>query len=171
LPVGWYKSGTALDSYKISLEKKLGHDGKNAISIKSSSPAIKGFASLMQSALPDKFLVRRVRMSAWMKTQNCNDWAGFFLRADQEGNEQALSFDNMMDRGVKGTTDWKKYEIVVDIPAKTTVISYGGMISGTGQIWFNDFKFEIVDNNISTTGKGNAYPLPQHEPNNLDFEK
>ena len=171
VPVGWYKSGNAIDSFEFNMEKNAGHDGKNSITIKSIDPEVKGFASLNQSILPDQFLVRRIKMSAWLKTKDCNSWAGFFLRADQEGNDKALSFDNMMDRGVKGTNDWKRYEIVVDIPAKATVISYGGMISGPGQIWFNDFKFEIVDNTVPTTGNGNAYALPQREPTNLDFEK
>ena len=62
-------------------------------------------------------------------------------------------------------TDWKKYEIVLDVYAKATNIAYGALLSGTGQIWFANIKFEIVDNTVKTTD------IKNNEPTNLNFEK
>jgi hypothetical protein len=45
--------------------------------------------------------------------------------------------------GIKRTTDWAKYEVVLYVPQATS-ISYGVLLSGTGQIWFKDVNFEIV---------------------------
>ena len=86
-----------------------------------------------------------------MKSQGVADWAGFWLRVDQEGSEQSLSFDNMHDRPIKGTTDWKKYEIVLDVPNNASNIAFGALLAGTGQIWFANINFEIVDNSVPTT--------------------
>jgi hypothetical protein len=49
------------------------------------------------------------------------------------------------------------------------------MLSGDGQLWFDNIKFEIVDSSVSTTASPReavtkkAYS--KEEPSNLDFEK
>jgi len=76
----------------------------------------------------------------------------------------------MQNRAIKGTTDWKKYEIVLDVPTKASNLAYGALVDGTGQIWFCDLMFEVVDNSVPTTDKGKNY-MPLAEPTNLDFGK
>ncbi len=166
IPSGWFKAGDKPDSYEMGIDKGAGQDGKNAATIKSIDKKIIGFGTLMQDCLPDKYLGKRIRMSGYMKSKDVNDWAGFWLRVDNE-----LSFDNMQDRPIKGTTDWKKYEIVLDVPKEAVNIAFGALLSGTGQIWFDNITFEIVDNSVAiTNGEYNKY-MPQKEPTNLDFEK
>lgn len=171
IPYGWFKSGDSPNSYEMGIEKGAGQEGKNAATIKSIDEKTDGFATLMQKCLPDKYYGKRIRMSGLMKSRDVIDRAGFWLRVDQENSQESLSFDNMQDRSIKGTTDWKKYEIVVDVPTKASNIAYGALLVGTGQIWFTNLRFEIVDNSVPTTGKGNDHFLPHKEPTNLDFEK
>jgi hypothetical protein len=80
------------------------------------------------------------------------------------------------DKSLKGTRDWEKCEIILDVPANASNIAYGALISGTGQIWFDNLNFEIVATVIPTTGiemetTSSAYTSHQKEPVNLDFEK
>lgn len=171
LPTGWFKAGTEFEKYDMGIDKNAGMNGSHAATIKSIEKDIKGYGCLMQRCLPGKFLVNRVRMSAYVKTENVTDKAGLFFRADKEGSENALSFDNMYNRPIKGTTNWQQYSIVIDITPDASVLSYGGILYGTGQIWIDKLKFEIVDKSVPTTGDGNDYTLPEMEPNNLDFEK
>ncbi|OQA00743.1 MAG: hypothetical protein BWY70_00612 [Bacteroidetes bacterium ADurb.Bin408] len=170
LPTGWFKSGTEFEKYDIGMDKNAGIDGNNAATIKSIEKEIKGYGCIMQRCLPGKFLVKRVRMSAFVKSENVADKAGLFFRADKEGSESALSFDNMYKRPIKGTTKWQQYQIVIDITPDASVLSYGAILYGTGQIWIDKLKFEIVDKSVPTTGEGNDYSLPEMEPSNLDFE-
>jgi hypothetical protein len=121
------------------------------MTIKSIDQEIEGFGSLKQNSKPGKYIGKRIRMTGYMKSQGVADWAGFWLRVDQEGSEQSLSFDNMHDRPIKGTTDWKKYEIVLDVPNNASNIAFGALLAGTGQIWFDNLNFEIVDNSVPTT--------------------
>lgn len=169
LPEGWFKAGSHPKSYNMGTDKGAGPNGENAATIQSIDKKIKGFGTLMQNSLPDKYLGKRVRMTGYLKSKEVGDWAGFWLRVDQAGAKGPLSFDNMhdgtKDRSIKGTTDWKKYEIVLDVPAKATNISYGALLSGTGQIWFANINFEIVDNTVKTTD------INSSEPTNLNFEK
>jgi hypothetical protein len=61
---------------------------------------------------------------------------------------------------------------VVDVPRNASRISYGALLGETGQIWFDNITFEIVDQTVPTTGifkRNKSTSLP--EPTNLDFEK
>jgi len=79
--------------------------------------------------------------------------------------------DGKKDRSVKGTTAWTKYEIVLDVPLQATNLAYGALLSGTGQIWFDHLKFEVVDNSVPTTGSSMESMMPNTVPVNLDFEE
>ncbi|MGZ3864336.1 MAG: hypothetical protein ACXVPN_03965 [Bacteroidia bacterium] len=171
LPSGWFKAGSMPGSYEMGIDKGKGPEGKNAATIKSIDEHIKGFGTLMQQSMPTKYLGKKIRMAGYMKSEGVRDWAGFWLRVDQEGSNKPLSFDNMGDRPVKGTTDWKKYEIVLDVPANASLIAYGALLDGVGQIWFANVSFEIVDNTIKSTGSAKGQPATVEEPTNLDFSK
>jgi hypothetical protein len=165
---GWRNAGNEATSYKMGIEEGAGRAGNPAATIKSIENNIKGFGTLMQSCLPGKFLGKRVRMSGFMKSVDVKGWAGFWLRVDPK-----LGFDNMKngkkDISVTGTTDWKNFEIVLDVPQNATNLSYGALLSGTGQIWFENIAFEIVDNSVEITGKD--LWLPNQEPEDLLFEQ
>ena len=175
LPTGWFKAGDKPNSYDMGIDKGAGQNGTNAATIKSIDKKIDGFGTLMQNCLPDNYIGKRVRMSGFLKTKDVSDWSGFWLRIDQKDSQETLGFDNMhdgkKDRSIKGTTDWTKYEIVLDVPLKASNIAYGALLVGTGQIWFDNLKFEVVDNTVPTTGSGSESMMPLKEPTNLDFEK
>lgn len=172
LPKGWFKAGSHPKSYDMGIDKGAGQDGKNAATIKSNDKKIRGFGTLMQNCLPDKFRGKRVRMSGYMKSKDVDNWAGFWFRVDQNASNDWLSFDNMQkkNRSIKGTTDWAKYEIVLDVPLNASNLAYGALLSGTGQIWFSNINFEVVDNTVPTTGYDKDTFMPNVEPVNLDFE-
>lgn len=169
LPEGWFKAGSKPGSYDMGIDKGAGQDGKNVATIKSIDKTINGFGTLMQNSSAEKYLGKRVRMSGVMRSKNVKNYAGFWLRVDQANSNKPLSFDNMNDRPVTGNTDWKKYEIVLDVPANSSKIAYGALLNGTGQIWFDNLNFEIVDTTIAVTGKA-MDKLPA-EPSNLNFDK
>lgn len=171
LPKSWFKAGSEPKKYEMGIDKGAGRDGKNAATIQSKDKKINGFGTLMQDCLPDNYLGKRIRMSGFIKSKDVDDKAGFWLRVDQSHSNDPLSFDNMLNRPIKGTTEWKKYEIVLDVPVNAINIAYGALLVGTGQIWFDEITFEIVDNSIPTTGRGKENLMPSKEPLNLDFEK
>ena len=176
MPAGWIKSGSQQKSYEMGIDIGKGKNGKNAATIKSIDAKIDGFGSLVQESKPGKYLGKRVKMTCHVKTENVTAWAGLWFRVEQCGSEQAPAFDNMRDRPIKGTTDWTKYEIVLDVSQNAIQLTYGVMLNGTGQIWFDNMTFEVVDNTVKLTGiqppvvKTERPPMVD-EPINLDFEK
>ncbi len=165
VPKGWIKAGSEPKKYEMSVEKGAGQDGKNAATIKSIDKKISGFGTLMQNCLPDKYLGKRVKMSGYIKSKDVVNWAGLWFRVDEKDSKKPLAFDNMKDRSIKGTTEWQKYEIVLDVPANSSNLAYGALLGGTGQIWFDNLKFEIVDESTPVTGQKPS------EPQNLNFEE
>ena len=175
VPTGWIKAGSKPKSYDMGIDKGAGQGGKNAATIKSTDKKIDGFGTLMQECLADKYLGKRVRMSGLLKTKDVSDWSGLWLRVDTKEGEKNTPFDNMhdgkKDRSIKGTTDWAKYEIVLDVPLSSSNLAFGALLVGTGQIWFDKLAFEVVDNTVPITGSGKDGMMPNKEPVNLDFEK
>ncbi len=172
LPKGWFAAGSKPDSYEMGVEKGSAADGSNAATIKSIEKKINGFGTLMQDAKPGNYLGKRIRLSGSIKSEKVDGMAGLWLRVDQANSKVPLSFDNMSDRKIKGTTPWTKYEIVLDVPLNASNLAYGALLTGTGQIWFDNLQFDIVDSTISVTGKNMSNSSPANsEPVNLDFEK
>lgn len=172
LPKSWLIAGSKPKSYEMGLEQIDGRQGKNVATIKSLDKKIDGFGTLMQQSKPDKFLGKRIKMTGYLKAENLSDWSGLWLRVDQAGSQQSLSFDNMQDRAIKGSKDWTKYEIVLDVPTNASMLAFGALLNGSGQIWFDNITFEIVDSSVKPTGSINAGQSNiQIEPSNLDFEK
>src|SRR6266513_1472261 len=104
LPTGWYKAGLTPENYDMGIDKGAGQNGTNAATIKSIKKKVMGWGTMMQDCSPDKFLGKKIRMSAFMKTKDLKDKATFWLRVDQANSKTPLSFDNMMKRPIKGTT-------------------------------------------------------------------
>ncbi len=95
------------------------------------------------------------------------------------GTRAALAFDNMKDRPIKGTTEWRKYEVVLDVPEEAEDIFFGFLLHGTGRAWVDDITFDVVGRDVATTDlrlepqindEGPSPDLPK-EPRNLDFER
>jgi hypothetical protein len=170
LPKAWFVAGSKPQNYDMGIDQQEGRNGKNVATIKSKSKkSRRGFGTLMQQCAPGKFLGKRVRMSGLMKSKDVRRWAGFWFRVDKRSGGP-LSFDNMHGRAIKGSTDWMRYEIVLDVPLHATNLAYGALLVGGGQIWFDDINFEVVTNAVSTTNDSNL-TMPLDEPSNLDFEQ
>lgn len=172
IPPGWFESGSSPNSYEMGLEEGVGRDGGNAATIKSIEKRPSGFGTLMQQCEPAEFWGKRIKMTGYVRSESVKNSAALWLRVDR--GAKPVSFDNMSNRPIHGTTDWKKYELVLDVPADATLISYGALVNGAGQIWFDDLVFEIVDSTVLPTGQLNSDETSKKtepSPKNLDFEQ
>ena len=76
----------------------------------------------------------------------------------------------MGDRPIVQDMDWNHYHIVLDVPDSSAVISFGVLLSGKGQVWIDELKFEEVDKSTPTTNMNVAADFLLYEPTNLLFE-
>jgi erythromycin esterase-like protein len=80
-------------------------------------PAQAGFGVATGTFPVSAAMGKKIRFSGAIKTTDLEGFAGLWWRAD--GPNGVLAFDNMQTRAAKGTTDWKRYEIVLEIPRET----------------------------------------------------
>jgi hypothetical protein len=62
----------------------------------------------------------------------------------------------------------RRYDIVLDVPTNATDISFGVLLSGSGEVWLNEAKVEVIGAVLPTNEKINAV---SNEPTNLDFRE
>jgi hypothetical protein len=168
LPTGWIAAGSAPD-YDMGADQALAHGGKASGFIRSKAAKPSGFGTLMQMCRADRYRGRRVRMSAWVKSESIPGWAGVWMRVDGEEGK-VLAFDNMQSRPIKGTTAWTRHEVVLDVAPNAKNLAFGILLDGTGAAWIDEVGFEVVDKSVATTGMPAGEELAA-EPTNLDFEK
>jgi hypothetical protein len=169
MPTGWSSGGTDLTQYEMGLDKDAGRNGTPAATIKSIPENPKSFGTMLQYFAPGKYAGKRIRMTGYMKSKEVSGWAGFWLRIDQANSKEALAFDNMHDRPVKGTSGWTLYAIVLEVPENASNMAFGALLNGRGQIWFDDMGFEVVDKTVPVTGTYKE-KMKSPAPANLNFE-
>ena len=159
IPQGWFLTGKHNNQYQMGVDKGSGKDGKDAMTIKSVDNIDDNliFGALATVSLPTQYLGKRVRLTGSIKTRDVNHWAGFWFRVDGQKKGDVLAFDNMKDgktnRSITGTNDWKQCDLVLDVPFNAKEIFFGALLSGTGQIWFENVSLKIVNSLVPTTGK------------------
>ena len=154
MPKGWGKTGSEPQNYEMHLDTSVKHSGGASATMRSTASVTKeGFAAAIQSIRPDEFRGKRVRLSGYLKSEGVAEWSGLWLRIDAEDPAIMLEFDNMGDRPVKGTSDWKKYEIVLDVPSEAAEIVYGFLLNGKGQVWADDFELAAVGKDVVKTSR------------------
>lgn len=167
-PKGWVLDGNKWDSYITGTDTSSLQGGSACAFLKSNKSKINGFGTLMQSFKAEKYHGSRLRLTAYIKTKDVNDWAGLWMRIDDYNVYNiSLSFDNMYNRPIKGNTKWTKYEVILDVPKNASKIVYGVLLSGTGQIWIDQINFEEVSRDIPTTDDDGMLDAPT----NLNFEE
>ncbi len=174
VPKGWKKSGSAEQKYEMGVWKVGGHDSSKACGvIRASKEDYFGedYGSLMQTISSQRYLGKRIRMTGYMKTKGVTMWAGFYVRVDKEDAKEPLSFDNMADRHIVGSTNWTQYKIEVDVPFNASKIAFGARLHGPGQIWFDDISFEEIGNSTIKAETVLCDTSLKRIPENLDFEQ
>ena len=175
LPKGWFKAGNKPNDYTMTIDRETRHSGKASASLKNTaSGTTSGFGTLMQTFSADVFRGKRVRFSGYVRSQGVADWAGLWMRVDGPRGVP-LAFDNMQKRAIKANAEWARYEIVLDVPESAQEIAFGLLLSGKGQVWMDDLNFEVVGNDLPTTGESmtgeNTAKASNRTYANLDFEE
>nr|WP_087991799.1 AraC family transcriptional regulator [Bacillus subtilis] len=167
---GWVLSGSHPFQCEMGVDRENVHQGKASGYLKSTMVQGNGeFATMMQQFKADRYLGKRLRLSSFIKTKGVQHFASLWMRVDSAADD-VLQFDNMSNRPITGTTNWNHYAIVLDVPEKSAVISFGVLLSGPGQMWMDHVVFEEVDESIPSTNLEMPGELLD-EPINLSFEE
>ena len=118
VPAGWFMAGSKPQAYVAGIDTEISRTGSSSAFLRSKDVTdIDGFGTLMQNVSPQQYAGLRVRLSGYAKSQDIEESAGFWMRVDAKDRSvgKPLAFDNMNTRPIVGTTDWRRYEIVLDV--------------------------------------------------------
>ncbi len=140
IPDGWIKWG----NYELTTVNDA-YSGMRAAKITSNEKGT-SFGSIAYK-IPAKYKGKTIRLEGYMKIENVEDgYAGLLLRIDGKGS--SLAFDNMSSKNITGTKDWQKYTIDLNYPKNAEVIFVGGILTGKGKVWLDDFVLTIGGKDI-----------------------
>lgn len=175
-PRGWYLETGEPASYEIGVEEGVDVEGKKVATIKSIPNEWDSSTCgvMAQYCSVEKYLGKRIRLRGSIKTSVVNGWAGLWMRIDQPDSIRMQYFDNMYERGVTGTSAWKGYEVVLDVPENGKAMGFGAILGGTGQMWFGNISIDVVGTDVPTTAKRievmalDAYDAPKND--SIDYK-
>lgn len=174
----WMLTGDDVADYAISVDTAIKHSGRASGLLRSTAPHPAGFGTIDQWLGAAPYRGKRLRMRAFVKAEEVTGWSGLWMRvdapsaqphADQAGapRHPSTAFDNMEDRPIKGTRDWARYDVVLDVAPDAGAIAFGLLLSGPGKVWIDDVTFDVVDSRVPTTGRRSD----AQGGYNLDFEE
>lgn len=163
---GWFMAGSKPGEYDHGVVEGEQFEGKRVAFLRCKADAPSGFGTLMQQIAAKEYVGKRVRLSGALRTTDADGWAGLWMRVDRRTSRRYLAFDNMQNRPVKGTTDWRRYEVVLDVADEAAAVAFGTLLEGGGEARMADFRFEVVSKDAPTTSPIDDYPTV---PQNLDF--
>lgn len=168
-PQGWFLAGNSPQDYTADADLDKPKSGSSSALLQSRpGRAPEGFGTLMQTFGAAGYTGKRVRMTADVRSHGVEKWAGLWMRVDG-ADRKPVAFDNMQQRPITGTSDWRSYAVVLDVPTESQSISFGVLLTGSGKVWIDNVRFEEVDASVPVTGS-RAPVAPGPAPSNLDFE-
>lgn len=158
LPPGWLQSGDA-QTCKGDVVSASGAPSSRVFSL-DCKPGTTGFSTLMQQVSSTDYAGKRVRLRAQLRAEQLAAWGGLWMRVDS--GQRVSGFDNMYNRPLQGSTGWQQADVVLDVPADATMVSFGFLLNGPGQLQATQFKLDVVDASVAVTGSPAAPVLPRH---------
>lgn len=150
-------------TYSVSLDSTNAKSGKYALGIEFIGDSVS--FQVVSLILPYNYNGEKINLSGYIKTENVTEgFAGLWMWI-----EPAIAGDTLRDK-VTGTSDWKRYEITLDMnPLKTQKIIIGGYLKGNGKMWLDDLKVTIDGKDVNKVKPYQPKPFPAK--NDKEFDK
>jgi hypothetical protein len=169
IPKGWLLGGSNPQDYAVGVDLGEQVSGYASAYLKAASSNPVGFVTLMQNFKANNYRAQRIKLSAYIKTRYIGGWAALWMRVN-DASGKPLSFDDMRDRPLIGSSEWTEIDIVLDVPPISDEISFGILLQGRGQIWVDNVKITIVNSDVPVTDVLKD-KTENYSPKNLDFEE
>lgn len=135
----WYQGG---DGYEVKVDTTVYYSGKKSMRIKKISEGNSGVTTNYFPVNGAKG--KHLRYTGYIRTEGITEgYAGLWWRVDGKIQGKTLGFDNMLNRGAVGTTDWKQYTIEMDIDTAAANINFGVLLLGNGTAWFDNLQIDL----------------------------
>lgn len=147
---GWTLTGTRSDAYEVRCDDVFTDCAVPILRTRAFKSEPLGMGSLTHSEGAETWRGRRVALRAELRSGGVDGWAGLWMRVDGKDG-QVLAFDNMQNRALRGTSSFKWYSVVLDVPVEAERVSFGVLLHGPGAVFIRELVFEEVDVDVTST--------------------
>jgi hypothetical protein len=185
-PPHWFISGehfaAAKKQYAGATDHTIAYEGSGSGLLESISETAQD-GTLMQVSSASTYKGKRIRFTAFLRSNEVAGRAGLWVRADDtDGTTVAFRncyFASAPKGFVQGTTGWKQVEISIDIPDTAMDLSFGVQMQSTGTVWIDNASIDVIGpydparaDQVERTPHSPIDPqkLPP-VPQNMDFEQ
>ena len=185
--VPWFAYGPVDTAYALAIDTTVAFSGRWSLLL-ASLPGASATTWIASQQIVDARVYRsqRVRIRAYLRTQQATAAALWFAVEGFAGQRPATLLSDTLASPRHGTTSWREAVVVFDVDPRATCVRFGSMLYGTGAVWLDDISFDAVAGTVPVTVRARQ-PQPleggrtgEGQPNcagmiprpaNLDFEQ
>jgi len=130
LPLGWERTVPLASAafYTVQLDRQVRHGGLSSMRVHADAAGASDQVRVVQTILADDVRGRRVRLTGYARVADAAAGGSLWMRID--GSATGTPYDGMRDRLLRGTSERRSLEIVLDVPADATRLVLGAMLRG-----------------------------------------
>jgi erythromycin esterase len=149
----WRLGVQGLSTYVPGVDASTVHKGPLSVYLRSvGTVGLSDYAVLSQPLDVKPYRGKRIRVAGYVRTKDVVLSASCWLRV-VGANHETFDMDYMENRQLTGTTDWRSFAIVLEVPPRTAHIRFGLWLNGGGQMWLDDLKIDSVSTSVPVTSR------------------
>ncbi len=146
----WGLTGSRPSAYEIRCDDIQSNCAIPILRSKQGAQEPLGTGSLTHAEPAEKWRGKKVRLRAELRAGRIDGWAGLWVRIDDAQGE-ALAFDNMQNRALRGTGSFEWHSVVLDVPPTAERITLGILLRGPGAVFIRELDFEEAEASALST--------------------
>jgi len=145
----WFLSGGGRAQYEAVLDRTVKYAGSASGQLRPRVASPRGYGVLIQAIPAGPYRDQRLRLTAAVKTADAHAdlWARV-QAATSNPDGPGLSWTS---HRLAGTTDWRSYELVFEVPPDGDAIEIGAGLRGRGALWIDDVHLDVVSTAVALT--------------------
>ena len=157
MPAGWRvaKTGGTI----VTLDSTVAQSGIRSLKITRTADSPEDFTGFSQTCSVALTQTATIHLRAKVKTEAADE-VSLWCQVWGDNDKQMLDFANsaMQNTGLSGTAGWRELDLVLTVTPETRRFVFGGFLSGQGQAWFDDFRFEVTPTSTAAQSMTAAQP-------------
>jgi len=143
LPDNWNVKN--IDSYVWKIDNSQKYQGKNSFKITGNSINTKIFQSFFQKIPLNGKGIRKIEIIAYIKSDNITGNINLWTHINDSNDKKIDSGHSYsQDNKIIPNQDWTKYSLQFIIDENAKSLKIGGLLAGSGNVWFDDFDIKEI---------------------------
>ncbi len=141
-PAYWYKAIIPADNLTMSWDNEVAYNSSRSVSINNTHIYDEVVCNNWAQTINIVPLDRIIKLSGWVKTVDAESVVMVIQCWDK--NKNMVGFGSTQSKyNITGTNDWEQHTASIRVPKDTEKIIVRLVLTGTGQVWFDDVTLAV----------------------------